>query len=86
MTKMQEAFETVHCGNNPHTTRKNSTTGDYVLPSVQDAWSGFQTGYQAAIAELGKQDPGFHDVAEFYKDATPTLETEDEIERMRRLT
>ena len=56
MSKMREAFEKLHCGNNPHTTRKNSTTGDYVLPSVQDAWSGFQTGYQAAIAAVKEGD------------------------------
>ena len=52
MSKMQEAFEKEHCGSNPNTTRKNSTTGEYVLPSVQDAWSGFQSGYQAAIAAV----------------------------------
>ena len=51
MSKMQEAFEKEHCGNNPHTTRRNEH-GDYVLPWVQDAWSGFQTGYQAAIADV----------------------------------
>lgn len=45
----REQFEKLHCGNNPHTTRRNEH-GDYVLPSVQDAWAGFQTGWQAAQA------------------------------------
>ena len=57
MSKMQEAFEKEHCGSNPNTTRKNSTTGEYVLPSVQDAWSGFQSGYQAAIAAVKEGGP-----------------------------
>ena len=54
---MKLIFEREHCANNPHITRKNSTDGSYVLPSVQDAWAGFQTGYAAAISEQEKCEP-----------------------------
>lgn len=43
LTDEQRLFESAHCGNNRDTVRKNSTTGEYVLPSINDAWAGFQT-------------------------------------------
>lgn len=43
ITNEQRLFESAHCGNNRDVVRKNSTTGEYVLPSVNDAWAGFQT-------------------------------------------
>lgn len=39
----QKLFEKVHCGNNPHNIRKNTTTNEYVLPCVQDAYAGWQS-------------------------------------------
>jgi len=49
----REAFEAKHCGGNPHTTRRNEH-GDYVLPSVQDAWSGWQSGHADAYERAAK--------------------------------
>lgn len=34
-------FEAHHCGKNPHTKQLNSTTGEYVYPSVHDAFIGW---------------------------------------------
>lgn len=41
---MREAFELFHLGNNKHLTRRNTTDDSYVLPSINDAWIGFQAG------------------------------------------
>jgi hypothetical protein len=57
-------FEMTHCGGNKQATRRNEH-GDYVLPSVQDAWSGFQT--RAAIA---------HDSAAHTKQPSDTVYVE----------
>lgn len=48
----RKQFEEVHCGNNLHLTRKNSTTGEYVLPSINDAWAGWQAAIESQAAEL----------------------------------
>jgi hypothetical protein len=45
----KQDFERLHCGNNPWATRKNSTTGDYVLPCVQDAYAGWYTCYSVML-------------------------------------
>lgn len=50
----REQFEEVHCGNNPHLTRKNSTTDEYVLPSINDAWAGWQAAIESQAAELAQ--------------------------------
>ena len=45
----REQFEKVHCRNNRDAIRRNEV-GDYVLPSIQDAYSGFLSGLEAARA------------------------------------
>lgn len=35
-------FEEVYLGNSKQAATKNTTTGDYVHPSVEDAWSGWK--------------------------------------------
>ena len=40
--EMKRLFESLHCGNNKHTTRMNEH-GNYVIPATQDAFSGFVT-------------------------------------------
>jgi hypothetical protein len=49
--KIRKAFELEHLGNNPHTKRRNEA-GDYVFPSVQDAWAGWYAAHDSLIAKL----------------------------------
>lgn len=49
-------FETAHCGGNKHTCRRNEH-GDYVLPSVQDAWAGWQSCSSQAAPVTVPQKP-----------------------------
>lgn len=49
LTDEQKRFEKIHCGGNLHATRKDTTTGDYVLPSVQDAWAGWRSAIEAEV-------------------------------------
>lgn len=49
------AFEREHCGNNMHVCRRNEQ-GDYVLPCVQDAWSGWQARALLANTAQGKPE------------------------------
>ena len=39
----KEAFERVYLGGNQLLARRNSTDGNYVLPSINDAWCGFHS-------------------------------------------
>lgn len=39
----REAFEREHCSNSIKLTQRDSTTGYYVLPSISDAWAGWQS-------------------------------------------
>lgn len=51
----RKAFEADHCGNVGGLIRRNSTTDDYVLPSINDAWSGWKS--RAARAILAEPAP-----------------------------
>lgn len=55
MSELRTEFERLHCGGNPHLTRRDSTTGDYVLPSINDAWAGFQSGHAAGLEQQAKR-------------------------------
>jgi len=55
----REAFEAEHCGGNKHTTRRNEH-GDYVLPSVQDAWAGWQAALAWAYEDAARVCDGMH--------------------------
>lgn len=51
----REKFERIHCGGNKQIARRNEH-GDYVLPSIQDAWHGWQaraaqSGQRAGVVE-----------------------------------
>lgn len=54
MSKLRTEFERLHCGGNQHLIRRDSTTGDYVLPSINDAWAGFQSGHAAGLERAAK--------------------------------
>ena len=41
---IRQSFEVIYLNSNKMTARKNTTTGDYVLPSIQDAWAGWKAG------------------------------------------
>ena len=41
--EIERLFELHHCNNNKDLIRKNSTTNEYVLPSIADAYSGFKS-------------------------------------------
>jgi hypothetical protein len=57
MDKIQELFEQVHLGGNKQRAYKNSTTGDYVSPCVQDAYSGWRSALEYTEARAyPKQD------------------------------
>lgn len=43
--KIREDFEKSYLGGNKHTGRRNEH-GDYVLPSIQDAWGGWRAAYE----------------------------------------
>ena len=58
----RDAFEKDYCADNKHTTRRNEV-GDYVLPSINDAWCGYEAAIASvpsgeAVAEIGF-DPEF---------------------------
>ena len=44
----KEAFERVYLGGNQLLARRNSTDGNYVLPSINDAWCGFHSALEYA--------------------------------------
>ena len=46
---LRDEFEKSYLGANPHLARHNSTDDSYVLPSIQDAWVGFQAGHAAGL-------------------------------------
>jgi hypothetical protein len=50
--KIREDFEMYHLRGNKHTMRRNEH-GDYVLPSIQDAWCGWRSAYEFGVASLG---------------------------------
>lgn len=43
--KIRDDFELLYLGGNKHTARRNEH-GDYVLPSIQDAWCGWKSAYE----------------------------------------
>lgn len=49
----REAFELNYCGGCHQFTRRNQH-GDYVLPSVQEAWLGWQSGQADAYERAAK--------------------------------
>ena len=55
MDDLRAAFEKLHLGGNPQLARRNTTDGSYVLPSINDAWGGFQSGYAAGMERLIKE-------------------------------
>ena len=59
--QLRMAFEKVHCGGNSQLTRRDSTSGDYVLPCIRDAWAGFQShaDWQARASLIGQPPEGW---------------------------
>lgn len=49
--KIREDFEKSYLGGNKHMGRRNEH-GDYVLPSIQDAWGGWRAAYELTHAEF----------------------------------
>jgi len=54
MSDMRERFEAIHCGYNKHNTVINEH-GDYVYPSIRDAYSGFCTAWSVQQQTIDAQ-------------------------------
>ena len=52
---LRDEFEKSYLGANPHLARHNSTDDSYVLPSIQDAWVGFQAGHAAGLERAAEE-------------------------------
>lgn len=52
--KIREDFERLYLGGNKHTGRRNEH-GDYVLPSIQDAWDGWRAAYELTWAAFKRE-------------------------------
>ena len=53
--KIREDFEKSYLGGNKHMGRRNEH-GDYVLPSIQDAWGGWRAAYELTQAFMEAAD------------------------------
>lgn len=53
--KIREDFEKSYLGGNKHMGRCNEH-GDYVLPSIQDAWGGWRAAYELTHAEFDEAE------------------------------
>ena len=52
--KIRDDFEKSYLGGNKHTGRRNEH-GDYVLPSIQDAWAGWRAAYKLTLAAFQRE-------------------------------
>ena len=61
----RKAFEDAHLGGNKRLAHRNTTTGDYVLASIQDAYAGWQAALQYAAKMRAQEEPvAWHIVTE----------------------
>ena len=60
--KIREDFEKSYLGGNKHKGRRWHEHGDYVLPSIQDAWCGWRAAYELTHAEFDAWIAGLNEI------------------------
>jgi hypothetical protein len=54
--KIRTDFEKIYLGGNKRTALRNAV-GDYVLPSINDAWCGWRAAYEAICMVITQNEP-----------------------------
>jgi hypothetical protein len=75
--KIREKFERIYLEGNKQTGRRNSTTGDYVVGPIQDAYAGWKVAIAQERIESQKRED---ELQAFIKDLRFNYELGDELD------